>query len=89
MLECLKEGGLLQGNVDEMMEAHLDAVFQPHGLGHLIGCDVHDVGGYTPTSPERPAAPGFNRLRTARILQPGMALTVEPGCYFIPTVVNT
>ena len=45
-LEELKAAGLLQGDVDKMMKVHMGAVFQPHGLGHLLGLDVHDVGGY-------------------------------------------
>ena len=45
-LECLRDMGLLQGDVDEMMKLRLGAVFMPHGLGHFMGLDVHDVGGY-------------------------------------------
>ena len=45
-LEALKECGILKGNVDDMVKVHLGAVFMPHGLGHFMGVDVHDVGGY-------------------------------------------
>ena len=45
-LECLRDVGLLQGDVDDMIKLHLGAVFMPHGLGHFMGLDVHDVGGY-------------------------------------------
>lgn len=83
MLQKLKEGKLLQGDVEEMIEAGLNYVFQPHGLGHLIGLDVHDVGGYLETCPPRPKAIGPNRLRFARDLKAGMYITIEPGCYFI------
>lgn len=60
----------------------------PHGLGHLLGCDVHDVGGYLDGHPPRPTECGFNRLRTARTIEAGMVLTVEPGCYFNQVVCN-
>lgn len=68
------------------MQAGIDAIFQPHGLGHLIGLDVHDVGGYLKACPERSLKPGLSALRTARCLEAGMALTIEPGCYFIDAV---
>lgn len=67
-------------------KAGLGRVFQPHGLGHLLGIDVHDVGGYTENTPERPTKLGLHTLRTARKLLPGMVITVEPGCYFIEEV---
>lgn len=70
-------------SMDELVEMRLGAVFMPHGLGHLIGIDTHDVGGYLPGNPERIILPGLKSLRTARILEENMTLTVEPGCYFI------
>lgn len=82
ILTHLKQGGLLIGDVDDMLSAGLGAIFMPHGLGHLIGLDVHDVGGYLTNNPPRPSQPGVSRLRTARVLEEGMVLTIEPGCYF-------
>ncbi|XP_022092088.1 xaa-Pro dipeptidase-like [Acanthaster planci] len=82
ILEELKRHGLVQGDVDEMMKVYLGAVFMPHGLGHFLGCDTHDVGGY-PKGVERIQRPGIRNLRTARVLEAGMVITVEPGCYFI------
>lgn len=46
LLAALKDGGLLKGDVDDMMKVNLGAVFMPHGLGHFMGLDVHDVHGY-------------------------------------------
>ncbi|XP_078256798.1 xaa-Pro dipeptidase isoform X1 [Rhinoraja longicauda] len=86
-LEELVRIGILQGSVDEMMKVHLGAVFMPHGLGHLLGCDVHDVGGY-PEGVERIDEPGLRSLRTARHLLAGMVLTIEPGIYFIDHVLD-
>ncbi|XP_043589455.1 xaa-Pro dipeptidase isoform X3 [Bombus pyrosoma] len=88
MLSSLKSGGLLVGDVDEMMKAGLHEVFQPHGLGHFMGLDVHDVGGYLPGHPERSSAPGLRKLRTSRVLLAGMVLTIEPGCYFIDCLLD-
>ena len=85
MLTGLKELGLVDGDVDEMIEARVSFIFQPHGLGHLIGLDVHDVGGYLKdikATPERDTRPGLKNLRTARTVQHRMCITIEPGIYF-------
>lgn len=82
-LEEMKAYGLLTGDVDEMLNARLGYTFMPHGLGHLLGINVHDVGGYLNTCPERSTEPGLQKLRTNRILEAGMVVTVEPGLYFV------
>jgi Xaa-Pro dipeptidase len=74
--------------IESMMEVSLGGIFMPHGLGHLIGIDTHDVGGYSPGTPARPTRPGQRKLRTARELKEGMVLTVEPGCYFIDPLLD-
>lgn len=81
----VKPGGK---TINELVDMRLSAVFMPCGLGHFIGCDFHDVGGYLPGHPERINSPGLRKLRTARILKEGMCLTVEPGCYFIDHLLN-
>jgi len=81
-LEALKAGGLLTGEVDDMMKNRLGAVFMPHGLGHFLGLDVHDVHGYPEGGIERSTEPGLRSLRTARVMEPRMVLTIEPGIYF-------
>merc|ERR1712109_168334 len=89
VLEDLTAAGILQGNVDEMMAVNLAGrVFQPHGLGHFMGCDVHDVGGYLEGNPERSTLAGLRSLRTARVLAEGQVLTIEPGCYFIDFLID-
>lgn len=82
-LEHMLKHGLLKGDINEMMDFRLGHIFMPHGLGHLLGLDVHDVGGYLEHCPPRAQQPGLNKLRTARILQKDMVLTIEPGIYFI------
>lgn len=88
LLQKLRDGGLLHGEVEDMMAAGLNAIFQPHGLGHLVGLDVHDVGGYLEDCPPRPTTLGVTKLRFARVLKAGMVLTVEPGCYFIDCLLD-
>ncbi|KAG6431719.1 hypothetical protein SASPL_109802 [Salvia splendens] len=82
VLELLKKGNLLLGDVDAMVQERIGAVFIPHGLGHLLGIDTHDPGGYLKGA-KRPKEPGLKSLRTSRELLEGMVITVEPGCYFI------
>eukprot|EP00657_Telonema_sp_P-1_P006629 TRINITY_DN25859_c0_g1_i1.p1 TRINITY_DN25859_c0_g1~~TRINITY_DN25859_c0_g1_i1.p1 ORF type:complete len:201 (-),score=53.31 TRINITY_DN25859_c0_g1_i1:26-628(-) len=77
LLRC----GVLQGSLEECMEANMGAVFMPHGLGHLMGLDTHDVGG-RPKGHPRLTQAGYKNLRMVRDLQPNMVLTVEPGLYF-------
>lgn len=88
ILHALVDGGVLKGDVDDMFKVNLGAVFLPCGLGHLIGIDTHDVGGYLDGHPPRGKRAGLNKLRTARILEQGMCLTVEPGCYFIDALLD-
>ena len=90
----LKELGLMKGDVDEAVAAGAHALFFPHGLGHMIGLDVHDLEnlgenyvGYDETV-QRSTQFGTAYLRLARALQPGFVLTVEPGIYFIPELID-
>ena len=84
MLLDLLEAGLLQGDIDDMMAVNLAGrIFQPYGLGHFVGLDVHDVGGYLEGHPLRLQGRGLKNLRTARILKANMVLTIEPQCNFI------
>ncbi|MFO7845824.1 MAG: aminopeptidase P family protein [Balneolaceae bacterium] len=87
ILEGLKRMGLVKGTVDELMENDIFALFFPHGLGHFLGLDTHDVGGY-PKGVERIDRPGIRFLRARRELQPGMVVTIEPGVYFIPALLK-
>jgi Xaa-Pro aminopeptidase len=90
----LKAAGLMKGDVGEAVAAGAHALFFPHGLGHMIGLDVHDLEnlgeqyvGYEP-GVERSEQFGLGYLRLARTLKPGFVLTVEPGLYFIPQLID-
>ena len=95
MTERLKELGLMKGDVDEAVAAGAHAMFLPHGLGHMMGMDVHDmenldqvnVGFDEETRPNLEQF-GTNCLRMGRRLQEGFVVTDEPGIYFIPALID-
>ena len=80
--------GIVNGDIAEMQEARIGFVFMPHGLGHLIGLETHDVGGYLKHTPARVLKPGLKNLRTSRVLDANTFITVEPGIYFRDFLIN-
>jgi Xaa-Pro aminopeptidase len=94
VVQGLKTLGLMAGDPDEAVAAGAHALFIPHGLGHMLGLDVHDMEdlgedyvGYTDAIQRNPQF-GLCYLRLARELEPGFVLTVEPGLYFIPDLID-
>ncbi|MEH2225357.1 aminopeptidase P family protein [Nostoc sp.] len=91
--EGLVELGILQGNPQDLVEIDAHALFFPHGIGHLLGLDVHDMedlgdlAGYE-EGRERSDRFGLNYLRLNRPLRPGMLVTIEPGFYQVPAILN-
>ncbi len=89
----LTDVGLMRGDPDAAVEAGAHALFFPHGIGHMLGLDVHDMEdlgdevGY-PAGESRSTQFGLNALRLARRLEPGFVITVEPGIYFIPALID-
>ena len=95
MTDRLKELGLMKGDTEEAVRAGAHAMFLPHGLGHMMGMDVHDMEGlgqiYVGFDEEtRPNLEQFgtNCLRMGRKLEPGFVVTDEPGIYFIPHLID-
>ena len=95
MTDRLKELGLMKGDTEEAVKAGAHAMFLPHGLGHMMGMDVHDMEGlgqiYVGFDEEtRPNLEQFgtNCLRMGRRLQEGFVVTDEPGIYFIPQLID-
>ena len=94
MLQGLKNVGLVKGDIDEALALGVQGLFMPHGLGHNMGLDVHDMEnlgenyvGYDPGQ-ERSKQLGLGSLRMARKLVPGHVITDEPGIYFIPALIE-
>lgn len=94
LAQGLKDLGLMKGNVEDAVNAGAHALFLPHGLGHMMGLDVHDMEdlgqchvGYDDEI--QPSSQfGLASLRMGRRLQEGFVITDEPGCYFIPALID-
>ncbi len=95
IFDGMKELGIMRGDTGAAVAAGAHALVFPHGIGHLMGLDVHDMEnlgedyvGYG-EGQERSDQFGLASLRLARPLEPGFVLTVEPGIYFIPKLIDS
>jgi Xaa-Pro dipeptidase len=88
--ELLQEADITLCDADEAVDTGLSSVFMPHGLGHLLGLQVHDAGGLqkSPEGGEIPRPEGHPFLRLTRLLEEGFVVTMEPGMYFIDQLLN-
>lgn len=86
----LRQLGIVKMDEEAMVAERVTATFLPHGIGHLLGLQVHDIGGFMASeeggSIDKPE--GHRYLRLTRVLQPGMVVTIEPGLYFIPMLLD-
>jgi Xaa-Pro aminopeptidase len=94
MADGLKAAGAMKGNMEDAVAAGAHALFFPHGLGHMLGLDVHDMEGLGEdyvgydTKIKRSDQFGLAYLRMGKTMEPGHVLTVEPGLYFIPQLID-
>ncbi len=93
IFEGMKELGIMRGDTDDALATGAHALVFPHGIGHMMGLDVHDMEnlgeeyvGYA--GEPRSTQFGLKSLRLVRVLEPGFVLTVEPGIYFIPQLID-
>jgi Xaa-Pro aminopeptidase len=93
IFEGMKDLGIMKGDTEEALAAGAHAMVMPHGIGHMMGLDVHDMEnlgeeyvGYT--GEPRSTQFGLKSLRLVRELEPGFVLTIEPGIYFIPQLID-
>ena len=94
LIEGLQGVGLMKGNAEEALKNGAHWLFMPHGLGHMLGMDVHDMEGLGESFVGydgkilRSTNLGFSGLRCGKTLKPGFVVTDEPGIYFIPTLID-
>ena len=94
MTKGLIDLGLMKGNPEEIVNEGAHALFFPHGLGHMIGLDVHDMEGLGETfvgynsTTNRSQQFGTSNLRLGRVLEENFVITIEPGLYFIPNLIR-
>lgn len=88
--ELLSELGVARGSADALIESGVTSAFYPHGLGHLLGIQVHDVGGHMGDETGTPIDPpsGHPFLRLTRVLEEDQVLTIEPGLYVIDMLID-
>jgi Xaa-Pro dipeptidase len=88
--KLLREADITTCNAEEAIASGVTSVFLPHGIGHLLGIEVHDAGGFmeSPDGGDIPRPPGHPFLRLTRVLQKGFVVTVEPGIYFIDQLLD-
>ena len=86
----LADQGIVRMSAEALVAERVTSTFFPHGIGHLLGLQVHDVGGFMAddSGAVSPKPEGHRYLRLTRMLAPGMVVTIEPGLYFIPTLLD-
>jgi Xaa-Pro dipeptidase len=88
--QLLLESDIVRMSVEDMIATNLTFTFLPHGLGHLLGLQTHDVGGFLQSrqGEERPAPEQYPALRLTRDIENQQVFTIEPGLYFIPMLLK-
>jgi Xaa-Pro dipeptidase len=88
--KLLREADITTCSAEEAVASRVTSVFLPHGIGHLLGLEVHDAGGFmeSPEGGDIPRPDGHPFLRLTRVLQKGFVVTVEPGVYFIDQLLD-
>lgn len=83
--KILRDFDIITASPDEALASGLSSIFFPHGIGHLLGLQVHDIAGFTvtPDGKQKARPQGHPYLRLTRTLEPGFVVTIEPGLYFI------